>query len=83
MSFFTLYGAGFLASLFTAPGTAQTDGASSSSIVGSTPYRRAQAKPFDKRLSVAETTHVSGPDGETAAAETRRAVETRRTMETR
>jgi hypothetical protein len=57
------------------------------------PHRRVKVKPFDKRLSVAETTHVSGPAGETAksglgvetrwAVEARRAVETRSAMETR
>jgi hypothetical protein len=42
--------------------------------------------PFNKRLSVAEATHMSGPGGETAESglgvETRWAVETRRAMET-
>src|SRR5216683_2610877 len=74
MSFFTLFGRAFPGSLFTPPGTAQTDSVSSSSIVGSTPHRRAKVKPLNERLPVAETTHVSGPGGEPAGRDPRNMV---------
>ena len=50
-------------------------------------FRRSSIFGSDRRLPVAETTHVSGPGGETAesgrAVETRWAVEARSAVETR